>query len=313
MTSSRGVKTLWIGRNMEKLVSIVGLTSSGKSGLGIKLAQKFNGEIVSSDSRQVYKGLDWCSGKVTHDEQMIVRHHLVDVAELGEQFTLFDFQKMAYDAIDDIISRGKVPFLVGGTGLYSRSVVEGFNLTEDKPNFELRAELEKLGKIELINICNEEQIELPEEITSRRLIRLIEKKRNPKKENQPRYDVLQIGIFWSKDEIHARIKERLEYRMPMMIEEIKGLLAIGKSKEFLMSLGLEAKFIIRYLDGEFKSYDEFFELLFTEERHFAKRQMTWYRKEKNIIWLDGNDNLIEKAEELVSNFLKNEKNNANFN
>lgn len=298
---------------MEKLVSIVGLTSSGKSGLGIKLAQKFNGEIVSSDSRQVYKGLDWCSGKVTHDEQMTVRHHLIDVAELGEQFTLFDFQKMAYDAIDDIISRGKVPFLVGGTGLYSRSVVEGFNLTEDKPNFELRAELEKLDKIELINICKEEQIELPEEITSRRLIRLIEKKRNPKKENQPRYDVLQIGIFWSKDEIHARIKERLEYRMPMMIEEIKGLLASGKSKEFLMSLGLEAKFIIRYLDGEFKSYDEFFELLFTEERHFAKRQMTWYRKEKNIIWLDGNDNLIEKAEKLVSNFLKNEKNNANFN
>ena len=307
MTSSRGVKKLWIGRNMEKLVSIVGLTSSGKSGLGIKLAQKFNGEIVSSDSRQVYKGLDWCSGKVTHDEQMTVRHHLIDVAELGEQFTLFDFQKMAYDAIDDIISRGKVPFLVGGTGLYSRSVVEGFNLTEDKPNFELRAELEKLDKTELINICNEEQIELPEEITSRRLIRLIEKKRNPKKENQPRYDVLQIGILWSKDEIHARIKERLEYRMPMMIEEIKGLLASGKSKEFLMSLGLEAKFIIRYLDGEFKSYDEFFELLFTEERHFAKRQMTWYRKEKNIIWLDGNDNLIEKAEELVSNFLKNEK------
>ena len=313
MTSSRGVKKLWIGRNMEKLVSIVGLTSSGKSGLGIKLAQKFNGEIVSSDSRQVYKGLDWCSGKVTHDEQMTVRHHLIDVAELGEQFTLFDFQKMAYDAIDDIISRGKVPFLVGGTGLYSRSVVEGFNLTEDKPNFELRAELEKLDKIELINICKEEQIELPEEITSRRLIRLIEKKRNPKKENQPRYDVLQIGIFWSKDEIHARIKERLEYRMPMMIEEIKGLLASGKSKEFLMSLGLEAKFIIRYLDGEFKSYDEFFELLFTEERHFAKRQMTWYRKEKNIIWLDGNDNLIEKAEELVSNFLKNEKNNISFN
>ena len=313
MTSSRGVKKLWIGRNMEKLVSIVGLTSSGKSGLGIKLAQKFNGEIVSSDSRQVYKGLDWCSGKVTHDEQMTVRHHLIDVAELGEQFTLFDFQKMAYDAIDDIISRGKVPFLVGGTGLYSRSVVEGFNLTEDKPNLELRAELEKLDKSELINICNEEQIELPEEITSRRLIRLIEKKRNPKKENQPRYDVLQIGILWSKDEIHARIKERLEYRMPMMIEEIKGLLASGKSKEFLMSLGLEAKFIIRYLDGEFKSYDEFFELLFTEERHFAKRQMTWYRKEKNIIWLDGNDNLIEKAEKLVSNFLKNEKNNANFN
>lgn len=289
---------------MEKLISIVGLTSSGKSGLGIELAKKFNGEIVSSDSRQVYKGLDWCSGKVTHDEQMTVRHHLIDVAEIGEQFSLFDFQKQAYSAIYDIISRGKVPFLVGGTGLYSRCIVDGYDLTPDKPNFELREKLEKLDKDELIKICKTENIELPEEITSRRLIRLIEKSKSPKKENKPQFNVLQIGIFWSKEDIHARIRERLEYRMPMMIEEIKHLLEIGKSKEFLMSLGLEAKFIIRFLDGEFKSYEEFFELLFTEERHFAKRQMTWYRKEKNIIWLDGKDNLVQKAEELISNFLE---------
>ena len=114
---------------MEKLISIIGLTSSGKSSLGINLAKKFNGEIVSADSRQVYKGLDWCSGKVTKQEQEIVKHHLIDVVSLGTQFTLFDFQKLAYEKIDDIISRGKVPFLVGGTGLYSRSVVEGYNLT----------------------------------------------------------------------------------------------------------------------------------------------------------------------------------------
>jgi tRNA dimethylallyltransferase len=93
--------------------------------------------------------------------------------------------------------------------------------------------------------------------------------------------------------------------MPNMIEEIKNLLSNGVSKDFLMSLGLEAKFIVRYLDGEFSSYEEFFELLFTEERHFAKRQRTWYRKEKNIVWLNGNDNIVEKAKELVEEFLKN--------
>lgn len=304
MTLSRVVKKLLIGRTMEKIISIVGLTSSGKSGLGIDLAQKFNGEIVSCDSRQVYAGLDWCSGKVTHDEQMTVRHHLIDVAKLGTQFTLFDFQKQAYKAIDDIIERGKVPFLVGGTGLYSRSVVEGYDLSDDKPNLKLREELEKLDKEHLIEICKNEGIEIPDEITNRRLIRLIELKRAPKKENKPRYEVLQIGINWSKEQIHARIRQRLEFRMPMMIEEIKGLLEAGNNKEFLKSLGLEAKFIIRYLDGEFKSYDEFFELLFTEERHFAKRQMTWYRKEKNIIWLDGDKDLEKSAEKLVREFLQ---------
>jgi tRNA dimethylallyltransferase len=289
---------------MEKLISIVGLTSSGKSGLGIELARLFNGEIVSADSRQVYKGLDWCSGKVNEEELAMAKHHLIDIANLGEQFTLFDFQREAYKAIDDIISRNKIPFMVGGTGLYSRSIVEGFDLTEDKPNFELREKLEKLSKDELLKMCEEKNIELPDEITSRRLIRELEKAESPKKENKPRFEVLQIGIDWSKEEIHDRIKTRLEFRMPNMIEEIKNLLSNGVSKDFLMSLGLEAKFIVRYLDGEFSSYEEFFELLFTEERHFAKRQRTWYRKEKNIIWLNGNDDIVEKAKQIVKDFLK---------
>ena len=289
---------------MEKLISIVGLTSSGKSGLGIELARFFDGEIVSADSRQVYKGLDWCSGKVNEEELAMAKHHLIDIANLGEQFTLFDFQREAYKAIDDIISRKKVPFMVGGTGLYSRSIVEGFDLTEDKPNIELREKLEKLSKDVLLKMCEEKNIELPDEITSRRLIRALEKAESPKKENKPRYEVLQIGIDWSKEEIHERIRTRLEFRMPNMIEEIKQLLASGVSKDFLMSLGLEAKFIVRYLDGEFSSYEEFFELLFIEERHFAKRQRTWYRKEKNIVWLNENENIVEKAKELVKDFLK---------
>lgn len=289
---------------MDKLISIVGLTSSGKSGLGIELAQFFGGEIISADSRQVYKGLDWCSGKVSADEQNLVKHHLINIQKLGEQFTLFDFQRLAYEAIDDVITRGKVPFLVGGTGLYSRCVVEGYNLSSEKPNNELRLSLEKMDKAQLIELCRSEGIELPEEITVRRLIRLIELKKQPKIPNKPKYNVLQIGIDWSKDEIHERIKQRLEYRMPNMIEEIKDLLNQGIDKQFLMSLGLEAKFIVRYLDGEFKDYDEFFNLLFTEERHFAKRQKTWYNKEKNIAWLKGSDNPFENAKKLIEKFLK---------
>ena len=289
---------------MEKLIAVVGLTSSGKSDLGIELAKKFNGEIVSADSRQVYKGLDWCSGKVSNEEMGMVKHHLIDICNLGEQFTLFDFQKTAYEKIDDIISRNKVPFLVGGTGLYSRSVIEGYDLIQDKPNKEKREELESLDKETLITMCNEKNIKLPEEITVRRLVRLLETSELDKKENKPKYEVLQIGIMWSRAEIYERIRLRLERRMPHMIEEIKTLLANGVDKEFLVSLGLEAKYIIKFLDGEFASFEEFFDELFKEERHFAKRQQTWYNKEKNIIWLDANDHLFENAEKLISEFLK---------
>lgn len=289
---------------MEKLVAIVGQTSSGKSSLGIDLAKFFDGEIVSADSRQVYLGLDWCSGKVTKEEMAEVKHHLIDVANLGTQFSLYDFQKQAYEAIDEIHKKGKVAFLVGGTGLYSRAVIEGYPLEPAKPNHELRKSLENLGLEELRHLCHEKGIKTEDETTCRRLIRLIEKETGETKENEPRYDVLQIGIKFERTEIYARIKIRLEQRMPHMIEEIKSLLAQGVSAEFLNTLGLEAKYVQKYLNGEFASYEEFFEELFKEERHFAKRQQTWYNKEKNIVWLDAHDNLFENAKKLIAEFLE---------
>ncbi len=289
---------------MEKIVAIVGLTSSGKSGLGISLAKRFNGEIVSADSRQVYKGLDYCSGKVSKSEQAEVCHHLLDVCELGEQFSLFDFQQMAYAEIDKILSKNKVPFLVGGTGLYSRAVIEGYSLSQTKPSESLRKDFETLSLEQLIEFCKQNNIEVPSEPTKRRLVRLIEKTDAPQKENCPKYKVLQIGIFWSREEIYKRIEERLKERMPNMLEEIKSLLNLGKSKEFLRSLGLEAKCVVDYLDGKYNSFEEFFEDLFKQERHFAKRQQTWYNKEKNIVWLDAKDNLEEKAFQLIEEFLK---------
>lgn len=288
---------------MQKIISIVGQTSSGKSSLAIELARLFDGEIVSADSRQVYKGLDWCSGKVSQEEKNMVKHHLLDIANLGEQFTLFDFQKLAYEKIDDILSRNKIPFLVGGTGLYSRAIVEGYNLDEAKPDENLRRELESKSKDELIKMCEEKNIVVRGEITARRLVRLIEKNQNITQKNKPRYDVLQIGIWWPREEIYKRIKKRLEMRMPHMIEEIKTLLAKGEDENFLMSLGLEAKHIILYLHGAYASYEEFFEELFKHERHFAKRQNTWYNKEKNIVWLDAKDELFENSKKLIAGFL----------
>lgn len=288
---------------MEKLISIIGQTSSGKSSLAIDLARVFDGEIISADSRQVYKGLDWCSGKVSKDEQKLVKHHLIDVVDLGNQFSLFDYQKLAYEKIDDVLKRKKVPFLVGGTGLYSRAIDEGYNLSDVKPNESLRKELEQKTLDELIEICKEKNIDIPFEPSVRRIIRLIEKNENIPQKNIARYKVLQIGIAWSREEIYDRIRQRLEMRMPHMIEEIKQLLKKGIKKEFLMSLGLEAKHILFYLDEKYNSYEEFFEELFKEERHFAKRQKTWYNKEENIVWLDAKDNLLENSKKLIADFL----------
>lgn len=292
---------------MEKIIAIVGQTSSGKSSLGISLAKFFDGEIVSADSRQVYTGLDWCSGKVTEQEMLEVKHHLIDVVDLGNQFTLFDFQQQAYAAIDDILSRNKVPFLVGGTGLYSRSIIEGYSLEKSSPNQKLRENLELLSLDDLKKMCENLNIEISGEVTKRRLIRMIETTGKIKKPNQPKYDVLQIGIKFDRSEIYERIRVRLEMRMPYMIEEVKTLLKNGVESDFLESLGLEAKYVQKYLNGEFASYENFFEELFKEERHFAKRQHTWYNKEKNIIWLDAHDDLFENAKIIIKKFLKNEK------
>ena len=125
----------------KKLISIVGTTASGKSSLGIELCEHYCADVVSADSRQVYKHLDLGTGKVTQEEMARVRHHLIDILELGQPFSMAEFQSLAYEAIDSILERGKLPFLVGGTGLYTRSVVEGYNLVDVPPNEELRREL----------------------------------------------------------------------------------------------------------------------------------------------------------------------------
>ena len=193
--------------------------------------------------------------------------------------------------------------MVGGTGLYSRAVVEGYNLVQEKPNQELRNDLEGKSIDELLKICDELKIELDGEVNKRRIVRAIEIAQKEKLPNKPRYEVLQIGVWWDRDEIYERIKERLEMRMPNMIQEIKQLVENGTNESFLRSLGLEAKFVVDYLNGKFSSYEEFFEELFKEERHFAKRQNTWYNKEQNLHWIDAKNNLLKNAEKLVEEFL----------
>ncbi len=300
-----------MGKN-NKLVVILGTNASGKSGLGIELALKFGAEIVSADSRQVFKGLDLGSGKVTKEEMKGVPHFLLDVAAPGDFFSLMDYQKLAYEAIDDIVSRGKTPFLVGGTGLYVNAVVDGYNLTDAPVDEELRKKVEAMSLNELQDLITEKCSigGIPENLdmsNKRRLERAAEKLLMGKPlnlESVKRYDTLCLGVTWERQKLYKRIEERLDRRLEQgMIEEVENLMKLGVSDDFLYKLGLEYRYIMMYLRGRFDSKEAFREKLFMEIRHLAKEQMTWFRKRQDITWLDMEADPINQAEGLISNFL----------
>lgn len=294
---------------MNKLLVIAGTNASGKSGLGIELAKKYDAEIVSADSRQVFVGLDLGSGKVTPEETKGVPHHLIDVAKPNDFFSLTDFQDLAYKSIDDIHSRGKKAFLVGGTGLYVNSIVDGYNIKKEMVDEKLRNEVAAKSINELIDILHEKNPAILETIdlkNKRRLERAVERAiqgitEAPK--NTPHYETLVLGVTWPREVLYERIRERLDRRLDEgMLDEVKNLRANGATDEFLYSLGLEYRFILMYLRGEFKNFDAFYNKLFMEIRHLAKEQMTWFRKRTDIHWIDMSGDPVSEASKLIDEF-----------
>ncbi len=274
-----------------KLIVVLGTNASGKSGLGVRLAERYGGEIVSADSRQVFRGLDLGSGKITPEEMRGVPHHLIDVCEPGAFFSMHDFQRLAYAAIDGIIARGRPPFLVGGTGLYVASVTEGYVMSDNPPDLEYRDYLETFETPELYRMLLQAVPDTDVEPKNRnRVMRLLEKLHagdDHVPHSQPRYDCLKLGVTWDRETLKRRIDERLERRLDAgMIEEVKGLMDAGVSLEFLMKLGLEYRFIAQYLTGEIPLKADMVEQLGNAIKKFAKRQMTWFRRDGNIVWLD---------------------------
>jgi len=294
---------------MKKLIAIVGTNASGKSGLGVKLASRFGGEIISADSRQVFKGLDLGSGKIAPSEMMGVPHHLLDVVNPNDFYSMADFQEMAYKAIDDIHEREKVPFIVGGTGLYVASVTEGYLLSDKMPNLAYRDELEKLTTPELYEMLVKAVPTVEVDRNNRnRVMRMLEKLESgddlaPSAEKK--YDTLKLGVSWDREVLKQRIDERLERRVKQgMIEEVQKLLDEGATVEFMMKLGLEYRFITEYITGEIKTLDEMLDGLAKAIKKFAKRQMTWFRRDSEIHWLDMTGDPFEEASEKISLFLK---------
>jgi tRNA dimethylallyltransferase len=280
---------------MQKLAVILGTNASGKSDLGVRLASHFGGEVVSADSRQVYRGLDLGSGKITPAQAATVKHHLIDVVEVSEYYSLARYQRAAYSAIDSISCAGKLPFLVGGTGLYISAIVEGYQLVDVPPNDSLRAELESLPLPELAaRLENSDPAAAGgiDKSNRRRLIRAIEiasagYANSAAHTNRPRYECLQLGLTWPREILLDRIEQRLRERLANgMIDEVAGLRARGVSDLRLNKLGLEYRYITRYLRGELGSLDDLRTQLGIAIRQFAKEQLTWFKRDRSIIWLD---------------------------
>ena len=292
---------------LPKLIVIEGTNASGKSGLGVALARQFDGEIISADSRQVYRGMDLGSGKITPEETQGVPHHLLDVRNPGEFFSMADFQRLAYEAIDDILSRGKVPFLVGGTGLYVDAVADGYELSEQAPDPELRAHLETFETPELYEMLlrrlPDTDIDPKNRHRVMRALERLEAEDYQPGRKSPRFTLLKLGVTWPRPILKERIDERLERRLDQgMVQEVQTLLDQGVSEEFLTKLGLEYKYLTWYLTGKI-GYEQMKEELGNAIKKFAKRQMTWFRRDDRIHWLDMAGNPEEEAAELIRGFL----------
>jgi tRNA dimethylallyltransferase len=295
------------------MLTILGPTATGKTQLAAQLARRLNGEVLSADSRQIYRGMDLGTGKDLADytvEGKKIPYHLIDLAEAGEQYNVFEFQRQFAKAYEDIRLRGKFPVFCGGSGLYLEAVLKGYKLTQVPSNKLRREELSLLSLEELTRILagykavhNSSDTE-----NKNRAIRAIEIEEyllhHPDLDLEfPQINSLIIGVQFDRNTRRERITARLKQRLDEgMIEEVKGLLDRGLTPDDLTYYGLEYKFLTLYLTGEL-SREVMFEKLNIAIHQFAKRQMTWFRKMERegfeINWLDGFLPIEEKVESVM--------------
>jgi tRNA dimethylallyltransferase len=297
-----------------KLIVVLGPTASGKSALGIELARRFRGEIVSADSRQVYRGLDIGTAKVTPAERALVPHHLLDVVDVQEVYTVSQYQQAAIAAINSILERGHQPLLVGGSPHYIQAVVDHLDIPRIPPQPELRTRLETRTLSELL--VQLEELDPASAATidrnnPRRVIRALEvcivsgkPFSQQRRVASPLYESLLLGIRWPRDMLYRRIDARVDERMQQgMVQEVQSLLDRGISYERLEALGLEYRFISRWLRGEFGSEAEMVQRLKYAIHDFTRRQLTWFRRDQRIVWIDGGDKMLEISNQVVEEFL----------
>jgi tRNA dimethylallyltransferase len=296
------------------MLTILGPTATGKTQLAACIALKINGEVLSADSRQIYKGMDLGTGKDLNDyvvDGERIPYHLIDLADAGSQYNVFEFQREFIRSYTDICSRGKFPVFCGGSGLYLEAVLKGYKLTQVPSSLPRRVELSHLSLEELSRLLKSLKTvhNSSDTETKNRAIRAIEIEEYLKSHPElnfefPAINSLIVGVQFDRDTRRERITKRLKQRLGEgMIDEVKALLESGLTPENLIYYGLEYKYITLFLTGEL-TRDEMFERLNIAIHQFAKRQMTWFRKmEKDgfqIKWLDG----FMPMEEMVATIMK---------
>ncbi len=296
---------------MNKVLVILGPTATGKSDLAVKLAQKCKGEVISADSRQVYKGLDIGTGKITKEEMQGIHHWLLDVENPKNVFNVSDYKKLADERIKTILKRSKLPIICGGTGFYIDAVVKNIVLPEVKPDLKLRKDLEQKSLEELqktllkLDPVRYKSIDLKNKV---RLVRAIEIAKHIGKVPEIKigthsYNVLQIGLNLDPETLRKKINKRIISRLKQgMIDEAIELNKKGLSFERMRELGLEYRYIADYIENKIDKKKLTLKLQ-NEIWHYAKRQMTWFKRDKSIKWYSVKE--FKKIETEVKKFLEN--------
>lgn len=296
-----------------KVIVIVGPTASGKTATSIKVAKELNGEIVSADSMQIYKDMNIGTAKPTVEEQEGIKHYMLDVVYPNEEFNVAKYKEMAECAIEEILSKGKLPIIVGGTGLYINTLVDAIEFLDIGEDLNYRNEMLKRAQIEGNEIIHDELKKIDKESAAiidknnvRRVIRALEIYRltgktksdlDKESRKEPKYDYRMYGIDLDREELYDRIEKRVDIMLKDgLIDEVKNLVQKYKiSKTAIQGLGY--KEVIEFLNDEI-SYEDMVEKLKMETRRYAKRQLTWFRRDKRISWYNIND----IAEKIIQDF-----------
>lgn len=297
-----------MGLDKVKIIAVVGPTAVGKTALGIELAKRFNGEIISGDSQQVYRHLDIGTAKATLEEQAEAPHHLIDVREVDEAYSAYDFVKEASAAIEDITSRGKLPIIVGGTGLYLQSLLEGYHLGGQVNQEEVlayRQELEQLADAVLFDKIAEQDIEIPE-LNRRRAIRALELATfgQDLENKETPYDALLIGLNDDRQVLYERINHRVDVMVEKgLLDEAKWLYDNHRDVQAARAIGYKELF--PYFAGQ-ASLEESVDKLKQNTRRFAKRQLTWFRNRMAVsFYMVSESDVKKQINKVVQDFLAN--------
>jgi len=307
----------------EQIVALVGPTAVGKTELSLQLAQDLGGEIISADSMQIYKGMDIGTAKASTQEQELIPHHMLDIVDPEEDFSVADYQEQVDELIPEIVERNNLPMLVGGTGLYVKSLIEGFIFPDMETDWDLRDRLEEEAEEHGTEHVHDKLKEIDPKLADklhpndlRRVIRGIEVYRKTgktsthfkekAKERPPRYQAVKIGLTRDREKLYERINKRVDLMMEEgLLEEVKDLYESGCDLELKSMQALGYKQLINHFEGEY-DLEEAIRLIKRDTRHFAKRQLNWFSRDDEIIWFDVGDYDFEELVDAVKEEIRKE-------